>query len=150
MALVRWKDNPGRDPFSDLFGLHRDLDHLFNIASYNEGAAKGAWSPAIDFYEDDAGYQVKADLPGIHKKDVNVSLDDDVLSISGQRNEEREDKEGTYYRTERVTGSFQRVFQLPGAVNAKKVKARFVDGVLEVTIPKAEEAKPKQIDIDVT
>ena len=150
MALVRWKDGRSRDPFSDLFGLHRDLDRLFNLASYSEGAATGAWSPAIDFYEDDKSYQLKADLPGIDKKDVNVSLDDNVLSISGQRNDEREEKEGTYYRTERVSGSFQRVFQLPGAVNEKKVKAKFVDGVLEVTIPKAEEAKPKQIDIDVT
>ena len=150
MAVVRFNETNTRDPFSGLFGLHSDLDRLFNLASYREGLESGSWTPAIDFYEEGDHYVVKADLPGISKKDVNVSLEDNVLSVRGQRNEEREEKEATWYRTERVSGSFQRIFHLPGEVNAKKIKARFVDGVLEITIPKAEEAKPKQIDIDVT
>ena len=149
MALVRLKDRSARDPFGDLFGLHRDLDRLFNVASYSGEQDVLGWAPAIDFYEEDDQYVVKADLPGLNKKDVNVSLEDDVLTITGERRDEREEKETTYYRTERVSGSFRRVFRLPAAVNEKKAKARFTDGVLEISIPKAEEAKPKQIDIDI-
>jgi HSP20 family protein len=108
------------------------------------------WSPTVDIEEDDSNYLIRADVPGVDKKDIDVRLDNGVLSISGEKKEEKETGKGTkLHRTERYCGSFSRRFTLPTAIKADKVDASYKDGVLSLTIPKAEEAKPKSIDIKI-
>ena len=108
------------------------------------------WSPTVDIEESDISYLIKADIPGVDKKDIDVSLDDGVLSITGEKHTETETgKDTKYHRTERFCGSFARRFTLPAAIQADKVDAYYKDGVLSLMIPKAEEAKPKSIDIKV-
>jgi HSP20 family protein len=108
------------------------------------------WSPTVDIEESDTLYLIRADVPGVDKKDIDISLDNGVLSITGEKHTERESGKGTrHHRTERYSGSFARRFTLPTAVKADKVDATYKDGVLSLMIPKAEEARPKAIDIKV-
>jgi HSP20 family protein len=112
-----------------------------------------AWRPAIDLVEEKAAFVIKADLPGLEKKDINVNIEGNVLSLSGSRQSEHEEKEEgelTVYRSERYVGNFYRSFELPAEVDASGVKAAFKNGVLTVTIPKREDAQPKKIDIKVS
>ena len=110
------------------------------------------WSPTVDIEEDDKGYTVLADLPGVKKKDISVSLENGVLSITGEKHVEKETgkKGGKKHRMERFHGTFSRRFTLPGEVMEDKVEARYEDGVLSLTIPKAEEAKPRSVDIKIS
>jgi HSP20 family protein len=109
------------------------------------------WSPSVDIEEEDDKYLIKADLPGVDKKDIDVKLENGVLSIRGEKQTEKETGKGTKrHRTERFHGSFARSFTLPQSVKADKVDANYKDGVLSLVIPKAEEAKPKSIDIKVS
>ncbi len=109
------------------------------------------WAPSVDIEEEDDRYLIKADLPGVDKKDIDVKLENGVLSIRGEKQTESETGKGTKrHRTERFHGSFARSFTLPDAVKADKVDASYKDGVLSLTIPKEEEAKPKSIDIKVS
>lgn len=105
------------------------------------------WSPRVDLIENDNEFVLKADLPGIDKKDLKVQVENNMLTISGERKYENEDKSDRYYRNERFYGRFQRSFSLSDRVKADAIKADYKDGVLTVTLPKAEEAKPKQIEI---
>jgi len=108
------------------------------------------WSPSVDIEENDDSYLIKADLPGVKKDDIEVTVENGVLRISGEKRIEKETGKGTrQHRTERYHGSFARYFTLPRAVEADKVKARFEDGVLSLTIPKSEEARPKTIEVQV-
>ena len=108
------------------------------------------WSPTVDIKEDDDNYLIKADVPGVDQKDIDVRLDNGILSISGEKKEEKESGKGTKsHRTERFYGSFTRRFTLPTAIKVDKVDASYKDGVLSLKIPKSEEAKPKAIDIKV-
>jgi HSP20 family protein len=108
------------------------------------------WAPSVDIEEADDKYMIKADLPGVDKKDIEVNLDNGILSIRGEKNIEKESGKGTKrHRTERFHGSFARSFTLPTAVMTDKVDASYKDGVLSLVIPKAEAAKPKAIDIKV-
>jgi len=109
----------------------------------------GAWAPAVDIYETPDSIVLQAELPGLSKEDIDIQVRDSVLILKGERRSEKEVKEGNYLRVERAYGGFQRAFTLPAAVQADKIRAVFKDGVLDVNIPKAEEAKPKQIKIDV-
>ena len=109
------------------------------------------WAPSVDIEEEEDRYLIKADLPGVDKKDIDVKLENGVLSIRGEKQTESETGKGTKrHRTERFHGSFARSFTLPDAVKADKVDASYKDGVLSLTIPKEEEAKPKSIDIKVS
>lgn len=108
-----------------------------------------AWSPDIDISEDKDNYYVKADLPGLKKEDVSVAIEDDVLTIRGERKQETEQKEKNYHRVERSYGVFQRSFNV-GQVKTEQIKAKYENGVLDVTLPKQEQAKPQNINIDVT
>src|SRR5210317_1867593 len=109
------------------------------------------WAPSVDIEEEDDRYLIKADLPGVDKKDIDVKLENGVLSIRGEKQTEKETGKGTKrHRTERFHGTFARSFTLPDAVKAEKVDASYKDGVLSLTIPKAEEAKPKSINIKVS
>lgn len=110
----------------------------------------GAWTPAIDIHEDENQYTLKADLPGIKKEDLSLTVVDNVVTLKGERKQETEKSEKGYHRIERSYGSFQRAFQIPGGVDANKVEAKFEHGVLTVTLPKPEATKPRQIDVKVS
>src|SRR5215207_9969465 len=135
-------------PFSD---LRSHINRLFDL-SYPTRAAEsfGDWAPTLDASEDKDKYVVSVELPGMKKEDINVTVHDGVLTVSGERKSEKDVKEGTVHRTERYYGKFSRSVSLPSAVKADKVAAAYRDGILTVEIPKAEEAKPRQIDVKVS
>ncbi len=138
--------------FGRLFGLRDELDRLFE-ASFGDATSaprfRGVWSPTVDVFEDKDKVIVKAELPGMKREDIEVSLHDGVLSISGERKSGKDFDEARMHRTERFVGRFQRTFTLPARVDAAKVGALYQDGVLTVTLPKVEEAKPKRIEVKV-
>jgi HSP20 family protein len=107
------------------------------------------WVPAVDISETDGGYQIKAEIPDVKKEDVKVTLEDGVLTIQGERKQEKEENGKKYHRVERSYGSFVRIFTLPDLVDEGKVKAEFKDGVLNLQLPKSEKAKPKSIEVTV-
>ena len=129
MALVRWR------PFTDFEELHRIFDTAF--------------APALDVVEEQDNFLVKIDLPGLSKDDVSVTIQDNFLTVKGERKHEVEKKEANFHHRERVYGSFARTIELPTRVDAGKVAATFRDGVLQVALPKSEEAKPKEIKVSV-
>ena len=122
--------------------MRDELDSLF------ESSLTG-WLPALDAHEDKESFTVQVELPGFKREDIQVSLQDGVLTISGERKEEKVSQETEVHRQERYYGQFSRALTLPTAVAADKVKAAYKDGILTVTLPKAEEAKPKHIDVSV-
>ncbi|HTL71046.1 MAG TPA: Hsp20/alpha crystallin family protein [Candidatus Eisenbacteria bacterium] len=142
-------------PFRALFDLQREMNDLFDNFSLSRGAVRedslfeGAWTPAIDVHDSKDDILVRADLPGLKKEDIEVSIQDGMLVIRGEKKEETERREKGAVRTERLYGSFHRAVSLPTAVDDTKVKASYKNGVLELTLPKKEEAKPKQIKIDL-
>jgi HSP20 family protein len=107
------------------------------------------WTPAVDIAEQENEYLVKMELPGVNKEDVKISLESNILTIRGEKKQEKEEKNKSLHRVERSYGSFQRSFTLPTSVKNDKIDAFFEDGVLSVTLPKMEEAKPKQIEVKV-
>ena len=113
----------------------------------DENANLGLWNPAVDLYEKDDHFVIKAELPGVDKNDIKVDLKDRVLTLSGERAYDNEVKEENYYRKERSSGKFQRVFTLPADVDSDKITAEFKEGVLRVEVPKPEEKKAKQVTI---
>ena len=150
MALIRW--NPRReswDPFTGLAELHDEVNRLFGATLSRHSGMEMAFSPAIDVAVEKDNVIVSADLPGLTKDDVSVTLQDNYLTIRGEKKQETEKRETNYFMNERIYGSFTRTIELPVAVNASKIDARFKDGVLHVTLPKTEEAKPKQIEVKV-
>ncbi len=152
MAITRW--NPATDVTRDLDTMQKRMNRLFNdFFSGREGDGDelmaGAWSPAVDVVEHDDSFVIEAELPGMNKDDIKISVTNDVLTIRGEKKIEKEDKKKNYHRMERSYGSFSRTFALPGNVKADKVDAEFKNGILTVTVPKSEEAKPKQIDVKV-
>jgi len=147
MTLVKW--TPRRhwaDPLENLLGFEDSIDRVFGVP--RGGTAQPVYNPRLDIYEEKDNIIVDVDLPGVEKNAVSISVDADVLTLKGERKQEREEKEGEdVYRSERFYGSFQRSLQLPSDIDADKVKAAYTNGVLRVTLPKSEEAKPKQITI---
>ena len=148
MAIVRW------EPLRDLMTTQRGFDRLFKEAFtpfFGEGElSTRTWAPPVDIYENENDIVLKAELPGIDPKDVEVRVEDNTLYLKGERKFEKEVKDESYHRIERSYGSFARSFSLPNSINAEKVKAEFKDGLLTLTLPKREEAKPKTIKIDVS
>jgi HSP20 family protein len=133
--------------------LRDELDRLFESPwadLANTSQLLSGWTPALDVYEDKENFIVKAELPGMKREDIDVSLHGGALSISGERKSETKHEDAEVHRTERFSGRFQRTVTLPAVVAADKVKAQYKDGVLTVTLPKTEEAKPKQIDVSVS
>jgi HSP20 family protein len=146
MNLVRW--NPCREMPTVHNQLNRFFDHPFlQIGRLDEEANPGMWDPAVDLYEKDDCFVIKAELPGVDKNDIKVDLKDRVLTLSGERSYDNEVKEENYYRKERSYGKFQRAFALPADVDSDKITAEFKDGVLQVEVPKPEEKKAKQVTI---
>lgn len=139
------------DPFDELALLRNRMDRLVNRVSgeVEPPAATNAWMPTTDIMETKEALILRAELPGIEQKDINVELENGVLTISGERKFEETTKEKNFHRIERSYGKFVRSFTLPPNVDADKVNATFTDGILELTIPKKEEAKPKKITLDI-
>ncbi len=153
-ALTRYKVPASTvwQPFSPLFGLKNELDRLFEnqLAEFPFGGELlRTWNPAVDVLEDKDSVTVKAELPGIRKEDIDVALDNGVLTISGERKSEKKHDDSRGHRLERYVGSFRRSVTLPAQVRADKVGAQYKDGVLTITLPKSEEARRKQIEIKV-
>jgi HSP20 family protein len=147
-TLTRW------EPLAELDDLQSRLSNLFGRVPVRRGNGRedltlADWSPAADITEDNNEYVIKAELPDVKKEDVKVTVENGVLMISGERKFEKEEKEKKYHRIERAYGSFVRSFTLPDDTDAAKVKAEFKDGVLTVHLPKSEQAKPKQVDVQV-
>jgi HSP20 family protein len=155
MNLIRWQ-RPILSPWSSvgrLSDLRDEIDRLFEspLAELTRTSnVLSGWTPALDVYEQKDHFIVKAELPGMKKEDITVSLHDGSLSISGERKSETKHEDAEVYRAERFFGRFQRTVTLPAPVAPDKVKAQYKDGVLTVTLPKTEEAKPKQIDVSVS
>ena len=147
MELVRWR--PGRDLFGFGGGLDRMFDDFFAPARFGVLESDDwNWRPVVDIYDKDESIVIKADLPGVDKKDIHVDLNGRVLTLSGERTVEKEaNEEESCYRRERAYGKFVRTFNLASDVIPDKIDATYKDGVLHVTIPKSEAHKPKQITI---
>jgi HSP20 family protein len=138
MALIRW------EPAREL----RLLNSLFDTQTFPQNATR-RWIPAVDIVESDSHYVLRADLPGLAEDDINVEFDDTVLTVSGERRSEREENRGGYRRVERSSGSFRRSVRLPEGVDAEAITASFDRGVLEVTVPKPEQRKPRRVQVTV-
>ena len=157
MAMERWRQFGATDrwePFRNLVDIQGEVNRLFDNflgRPAPAGSSAGrAWLPAVDMHETKDDLVLKVELPGVREKDVTVSITGDLLTIKGERRwSEEEGRDQKFLHVERVHGQFERLIQLPMAVQADKVKATYRDGVLEVTLPKAEELKPREIKIDI-
>ena len=150
MAIVRW------DPFRELEEMSDRLNRMITRpgSAQSAGQAKEVmtvadWSPTVDISETEAEYAIEAELPEVKKEDVKVTVEDGVLTLQGERKQEKEEKGKKYHRVERSYGRFVRSFTLPDSVDESKVKAEYADGVLHLHLPKSEKAKPKQIDVKI-
>jgi HSP20 family protein len=149
-----WKAfTPSWNPFQEIEEMQNRLAAFFGDhparRSGNNGKELNTWNPLVDIAEDDKEYMIKAELPGVKKEDVKVTVEGGVLSITGERREEKEEKTRKYHRVERSYGSFNRSFTLPEGCAWEKVNAEFKDGVLQVRLPKSETVKPKAIEVKV-
>lgn len=140
-----------RKPIGNLFNLHNEMGRLFGdllSSQDNEGNTENAsWMPTVDISETEQGFEIHAELPGVKESDVNISVSDNLLTIKGEKQAEEKTDEKNFHRVERRYGSFQRSFTLPRQVDTTQIKAGYKDGILTLTIPKAEEAKPTEIPI---
>ena len=146
MTIVRW------EPLRELGTLQNEMNRLFNTVFDSPGGNGGTlrrWMPAMDLVETDDHFVLRADLPGMSENDVNIEVEDRVLTVSGERKAEHETAKEGYHRVERAFGSFSRALTLPEGVDPESVEASFDRGVLEVRIPKPEQRKPRKISIGV-
>lgn len=156
-TLVRWENT--LNPFKEMNDLHGRLNALMgrafgrmpmrDEAGADEAITLSAWAPLVDITEDEKSYLIKAELPEVKKEDLKVAVEDGVLTLSGERKFEKEEKGKRYHRVERAYGSFARSFTVPDDADADKVRAEFKDGVLLVRLEKSEKAKPKTIEVQV-
>ncbi|GEM_PF-79749 len=151
-ALTKWDR---WDPFKELEEFENRLMRLFSrlpaprLTSEEESVTVASWVPLVDVIEDEKEYLLKVELPEIKKDDVKVTVENGVLTISGERKVEKEEKGRTFHRIERAYGRFERSFTLPDDIDADKVNAEFKDGVLYIHLPKSEKAKPRAIEVKV-
>lgn len=148
MAIVKY------NPLRELRTMQDQMDRLLNLSwgapdFPGEDIKEGVWQPAVDIYETAESIVIKAELPDVEQQDIDVRIEDNTLTIKGERKHESEVKKENYHRIERYFGSFQRSFKLPATVNQEQVSANCEKGVLTVTLPKKEEVKPKQISVEV-
>jgi len=144
-GLTRW------NPFKEMDELQRRLNSIFNLEQgrVQNGEPIVQWAPVVDVVEDENEYRIKAELPEVQKADVKVIVENGVLTISGERKAEKEEKTRKYHRAERVYGSFARSFSFPEDADESKVSAEFKDGLLTVRLAKSEKAKPRSVDVKV-
>ena len=150
MAIIR-----RNDPFRDLVALQDQLFRTFDSAYRGSGredaqSMVATWSPLVDIFEDSEGITLKAELPEVDAKDVEIQVEGNTLTLKGERNLEHEDKRDGYHRVERTYGSFSRTFTLPSTVDVEHITAESKDGVLRVFLPKRPETKPRQIKVAVS
>ena len=155
MSIIRYQfpEFTTWTPSNRFTSLRGQVNRLFDLSFSGltgEGRSFNGWSPALDVYQDKDHVFVKAEVPGMKKEEIEITLDDGVLSIAGERKHEEESKQGNSFRSERFFGRFHRSVTLPATVDSTRVTAAYKDGVLTVTLPKAEEAKPKQIQVSVS
>jgi HSP20 family protein len=145
MAIVKWS------PFRDMMRLRTDMDRFFDeMVPRREGETEsGVWLPSLDVSETEDDIRVKAEIPGVEKDDINLSINNNALIIKGEKNMEKEVEGEDFHRIERVYGNFYRAIELPVLVNSDKISASFKNGVLNIVLPKAEEVKPKEIEIEL-
>ena len=150
MALVKW------DPFKELENIQKRISKILEEPFFGlrpkyeeETLLETQWAPAVDVYEDKDNIIINAEIPGVKKEDIKIELTGNQLTISGERKLEKEEKKKNYHRIERFYGNFMRTFTIPDTVQKDKISASYKDGVLKVVLPKAEEAKPKEIKIEV-
>ena len=150
MALIRW------EPARELATIQSEMNRLFNTFFEPAGGTNGSspstgrrWVPAMDLVESEDEFVLRADLPGLSENDVNIELEDNVLTVSGERKAEHEERKEGYYRVERASGQFSRSLTLPEGIDPDSIRANFENGVLEVRIPKPEARKPKTVEITV-
>jgi len=143
-VLTRW------DPFRDVVALQNRMNRLFEEQyGGREELTTGAFVPPVDIYEDEHGITLKLEVPGVDQKDLDIKVENNVLSVSGERKLEKEEKEENFHRVERRYGSFTRSFTLPNTVNTEDVQADYDNGVLKIRLAKRAEAKPKQIKVNI-
>ncbi|MCL6566136.1 MAG: Hsp20/alpha crystallin family protein [Acidobacteriia bacterium] len=145
-TITRW------DPFRNLLTLQEQMNRLFEDTfsrARADESSLAAWVPPVDIYETESELVLKADLPGIQEKDLDIRVENNMLTIRGERKFDQTVKEDNYLRVERAYGTFSRSFSLPNTVNPDAIRAEYRNGVLEVRMPKREESKPKQIRVTV-
>ena len=146
MQLVRW------NPMNEMFSFRRPLSRVFDDfflprTTTEDGSLTWGWNPVVDIYDNEDNIVIKAELPGVSKKDIEIDIKDRVMTLKGERSADNEVKEDNYYRRERTYGRFERSFTLPANVDPDKIKADYNDGVLKIEVPKPENQKPKQITV---
>jgi HSP20 family protein len=149
MNLVKW------DPFVELEDVSKQLNRIFGkfpsrTEPDRELLTMADWAPNVDITETDTAYLIKGEIPGINKEDVKVNIENGMITMSGERKQEKEEKGKKYHRIERSYGSFMRSFRLPDSVDESAIRAEFRDGMLNVTLPKSTQAKSKAINVSVT
>lgn len=147
MSITRW------DAFRNMATLHDQVNRLFegNLqGNRSDNSALTTWAPAVDIYEDENALVIKADLPDMNEKDLDIRVENNTLTVKGERKFEQKVKEENYLRIERTYGAFSRSFSLPNTVNTEAIKAEYKNGVLTVELPKRAESKPKQVKVNVT
>jgi HSP20 family protein len=157
MTLTRWhkpEQNWGLSASRPVGTLRDEIDNIFDRAfgQLFEGSAQGrfgGWVPTVDLFEDKDNLTVKSEIPGMNKEDIAISLHEGFLTISGERKAEEKTQTGEVFRTERYEGRFSRSLALPTKVNAERINATYKNGILTVVLPKAEEVKPRQIQVDI-
>jgi len=152
--LARWEPFGGvrrrrRDVFGDLFDMQEQMNRMFSefLGERETGLTEGAWIPSVDMSETDTAIVVHAELPGLSHDDIDLSLHDNVLTLKGEKKQQAKKEGENFHRTECCFGSFSRSFLLPTTVQQENIGAQFKDGILEITLPKVEEAKPQKIAI---
>ncbi len=152
MNIVTWKPFRTMKPFGNFWSMDDRMNRPAENASYredeNESVEQSTWYPPTDIYETKDEFVFKLEVPGLAKDDVKIELNNSTLSITGERKEDKDVNKEDYHRMESYSGKFCRSFALPKNIDSKKVSARIKDGILELRVPKAEEAKPKSIPID--
>lgn len=150
MTLVKWR--PMRDLMSVQDEMNRMFDRFFGREPWEdeEFMAPAKWYPMVDIKENKDEFTVLAELPGMKKDDIHITFTNGRLVLEGERKKEKEEKDANYHRVERAYGKFYRSFDLPTAVQGDKINAEFKDGILKISLPKAEEVKPKEIDVKVS
>ena len=146
MAIVKY------NPFRDLRAMQEQMNRLLDMAWNRESGEElreGIWQPPVDIYEDENSVVIKAEVPGVDQKEIDIRIEDNTLTLRGERKHSQDVKKENYHRVERFYGTFQRSFSLPHTIDQEHVKATCEQGVLTITLPKREEKKPKQISVEV-
>lgn len=149
MNLIKW------DPFRELEDVSNSLNRIFGrfparAGSDSELLTMADWTPSVDISETDTAYLIKGEIPGVKKEDVKITIEDGMITMRGERKQEKEEKDKKFHRIERSYGSFVRSFRLPDDADETAVKAEFKDGMINVTLPKSEKAKARTINVTVT